>query len=151
MSADPDRIAAAHLLLHQLGVTLDELNHSALTSTAQTSSAPTLAEYLPRVIAAAGPGANRTYGSYWQRMLTAWGHRRLDQITASDIEAMQHRMAATARSRRNGRHGRHAGEHVIAAARAIYTRAIADNVIVPGASPAHRIAKPAGSPAPAGR
>jgi hypothetical protein len=57
------------------------------------------------------------------------GTRPLDQITASDIEAMQHRMAATARSRRNSRHGRHAGEHVIAAARAIYTRAIADGHI----------------------
>ena len=73
-----------------------------------------------------GGSANRTYSSYWNKMAAAWGTRPLDQITASDIEAMQHRMATTARSRRNSRHGRHAGEHVIAAARAIYTRAIAD-------------------------
>jgi hypothetical protein len=46
---------------------------------------------------------------------------------------MQHRMAATARSRRNSRHGRHAGEHVIAAARTIYNRAIADGHIEQGA------------------
>ncbi|QYN33534.1 site-specific integrase [Pseudonocardia sp. DSM 110487] len=142
MIAEPDRIAAARLLLDQLGVTLDDLNHPDSVTSAQMSSVPTLAEYLPHVIAAAGPGANRTYGSYWQRMLTAWGDRRLDQITASDIEAMQHAAASTARTRRNGRHGRHAGEHVIAAARAIYTRAIADNLIAPGTSPAHRIAKP---------
>lgn len=51
-------------------------------------------------------------------------------------------MVATARSRRNSRHGRHAGEHVIAAARAIYNRAIADGLIHPAASPAHRVAKP---------
>ena len=63
----------------------------------------------------AWPGAARTYGSYWIRMAAAWGTRPLDQISASDIEALQHRMAATARSRRNSRHGRHAGEHVIAA------------------------------------
>jgi integrase len=142
MSADPDRIAAALLLLDQLGVSLDDLYRSGTTSTAQIWGVPTLAEYLPQVIAAAGPGANRTYGSYWQRMLTTWGDRRLDQISASDIEALQHRMAATALTRRNGRHGRHAGEHVIAAARAIYTRAIADNLIAPGTSPAHRVAKP---------
>ena len=33
---------------------------------------PTVAEYLPQVIAAAGPGARRTYGTYWRRMATAW-------------------------------------------------------------------------------
>jgi hypothetical protein len=49
---------------------------------------PTLAAYLPSVIAAAGPGANRTYGSYWIRRATIWGDRRLDQIAASDIEAL---------------------------------------------------------------
>jgi integrase len=96
MSADPDRIATARLLLDQLGVTLDDLNRSNATPTGQASSTPTLASYLPHVIAAAGPGANRTYGSYWRRMLTAWGDRRLDQITASDIEALQHAAAATA-------------------------------------------------------
>jgi integrase len=142
MSADPGRIATARLLLDQLGVTLDDLNRSDATPIVQTSSTPTLASYMPRVIAAAGPGANRTYGNYWRRMLAAWGDRQLNQITASDIEALQHAAAATARSRRNSRHGRHAGEHVIAAARAIYTRAIADNLIAPGASPAHRVAKP---------
>jgi len=61
---------------------------------------------------------------------------------ASDIEAMQRQMAATARSRRNSRTGRHAGEHVIAAARAIYNRAIADGLIDASASPAHRVVKP---------
>jgi len=138
MSTDPDRIAAAHLLLAQLGVTVDDLHGSDLT----TLSVPTMAEYLPSVIAAAGPGATRTYGSYWIRMAAIWGDRRLDQIAASDIEALQHQTAATAVSRRNSRHGRHAGEHVIAAARAIYNRAIADGHIAPGTSPAHRIDKP---------
>ncbi|WP_219413448.1 tyrosine-type recombinase/integrase [Pseudonocardia nigra] len=138
MAADPSRIAIARDLLAQLGVTLADLRDG------ETPAAvvPTLADYLPCVIAAAGPGANRTYGSYWIRMAAVWGTRPLDQISASDIEAMQHQMAATARSRRNSRHGRHAGEHVIAAARAIYNRAIADGLIERGASPAHRVAKP---------
>ena len=60
ISADPERIATARLLLDQLGVTLDDLNRSNTTTTDQTASVPTLAEYLPHVIAAAGPGANRT-------------------------------------------------------------------------------------------
>jgi len=138
MPADLARITMVRDLLTQLGVTLADL-HDGETPTAVV---PTLAGYLPCVIAAAGSGANRTYGSYWTRMLAVWGARPLDQISASDIEAMQHQIAATARSRRSSRHGRHAGEHVIAAARAIYNRAIADGLIEASASPAHRVAKP---------
>ena len=138
MTADPARLAVARDILRELGVAVDDLRDDP----AARPSVPTLGEYLPAVIAAAGPGANRTYGSYWARMADLWGTRPLDEISAGDIEAMLHRTAATARSRRNSRHGRHAGEHVIAAARAIYNRAIADGHIAPGASPAHRVSKP---------
>ncbi len=109
---------------------------------------PTFAEYLPVVAAAAGPGARRTYGSYWARMATIWGDRRLDAIMASDIEALQHATVAGALVRRASCGGRHAGEHVIAAARAVYNRAIADGMIEPGASPAHKVAKPRRLPSP---
>jgi integrase len=136
MSADPARVAAAWQLLTHLGVTLADLQGE------PGPGLPTLAEYLPQVIAAAGPGARRTYGTYWNRMAAAWGERALDTIAASDIEAMQRQITATARSRRNSRSGRHAGEHVIAAARAIYNRAIADGLIDAAASPAHRVVKP---------
>jgi integrase len=94
------------------------------------------------VIAAAEPGAGRTYGNYWARMAALWGDRRLDAISATDIEALQREAVATAVSRRNGRGGRHAGEHVIAAARAFFLRAIADGLIAASASPAHQITKP---------
>jgi integrase len=136
MPADPARVATARQMLAHLGVTIADLQAD------PGPGLPTLAEYLPHVIAAAGPGARRTYGSYWNRMAVAWGGRTLDAIVASDIEAMQRQMAATARSRRNSRSGRHAGEHVIAAARAIYNRAIADGLIDAAASPAHRVVKP---------
>jgi hypothetical protein len=136
MAADPQRIAAARRLLAELDVTVEDLLRD------QRPIVPTVAEYVPRVMAAAGPGARRTYGTYWQRMAGVWGNQPLDAISASDVEAMQHQMAATARSRRNSRHGRHAGEHVVAAARALFNRAIADGLIDPGASPAHRVAKP---------
>lgn len=132
-------VAVARQLLAQLGVSLADLQSHDETTAA---GLPTLSEYIHHVRAAAGPGAIRTYGTYWDRMLARWGDRRLDEITATDIEAMRHDMASTALSRRNSRHGRHAGEHVIAAARAIYTRAIADGLIALPASPAHRVAKP---------
>ncbi|GGM58021.1 hypothetical protein GCM10011608_48730 [Micromonospora sonchi] len=136
VSADPARVATARQMLAHLGVTLADL---------QAEPGPgllTLAEYLPQVVAEAGPGTRRTYGTYWQRMADVWGDRLLDAVAASDIEAMQRQAAATARSRRNSRSGRHAGELVIAAARAIYNRAIADGLIDPAASPAHRVVKP---------
>lgn len=102
---------------------------------------PTVVEYLPRVVAAAGPGARRAYGTYWDRMAAAWPKRPLGTITASDVEALKQAMIASAVSRHNSRNGRHAGEHVIAAARAFYRRAIADGLIDAAGSPAHRVAK----------
>ncbi|SCE95863.1 Site-specific recombinase XerD [Micromonospora viridifaciens] len=138
MSADSAAVAAARQVLAHLGVTLADLQYNA----GVLVSVPTVAEYLPRVIAAAGPGARRTYGTYWERMAAAWGDWPLNRVAASDIEAMKQQMVATARSRRNSRNGRHAGEHVIAAARAFYSRAVADGLIDASASPAHRVAKP---------
>ncbi|MFG3423753.1 tyrosine-type recombinase/integrase [Micromonospora sp. NPDC048063] len=138
MSADPATVAAARHVLAHLGVTVADLESDADV----LISVPTIAEYLPRVNAAAGPGARRTYGTYWERMAAAWGDRPLDRVAASDVEAMKQQMIATARSRRNSRNGRHAGEHVIAAARAFYSRAVADGLIDASASPAHRVAKP---------
>jgi hypothetical protein len=133
---DPlERLSAARQALADIGVTVTDLLD------AEHVRAPTLGEYLPTVIKAAGPGANRTYGTYWARMATLWGERRLDELLASDIEGMKNLAAASARSRRSHRHGRHAGEHVVAAARAIYNRAIADGLIDHKHSPAHRVAK----------
>ena len=70
---------------------------------------------LPTVIAAAGPGAHRTYGTYWARMDAVWGDRR---------------------------HGRHAGEHVVAAPAPSTTAPSPTASSTHKASPAHRVAKP---------
>jgi integrase len=136
MPADPDRLAQARAVLSQLGVTLADLQRDG------RPPVPTFAAYLPQVIAAAGAGARRTYGSYWHRMAAVWGNRPLDTIAASDIEALRHDTVADAIVRRTSRGGRHAGEHIIAAARAVYNRAIAGGLIEPGASPAHKVTKP---------
>ncbi|MGW5577141.1 tyrosine-type recombinase/integrase [Micromonospora chokoriensis] len=134
--SDARRIADAQRLLAELGVSVDDLRN------AQRPQVPTIAEYLPRVVAAAGPGASRTYGSYWARIAAQWGDRRLDSIVATDVEALLRQAAAVALPRRNGRGGRHAGEHVIAAVRAIYNRAVADGLMDASDSPAHRVSKP---------
>jgi hypothetical protein len=99
MTADPARVATAQLLLTQLGVTLADLNNSSI----RRHPAPSVAEYLPRVIAAASPSSNRLYRPYWNRMAIAWGDRPLDTILASHVEALQRQAVATARHRRNSR------------------------------------------------
>ncbi|GAA0276425.1 site-specific integrase [Cryptosporangium japonicum] len=144
MGADPARIAAARQVLAQLGVSLADLE----SGDEEPQCLPTVGEYLPCVLAAAGPGGRRTYGSYWRRMAAEWGDRPLDEIRASDVEAMQREAIATARPRRNGGDGRHAGEHVIAAARALFNRAIADGLLAAGSSPAHQVGKPRRLPSP---
>lgn len=65
--ADLGRVAIARQVLAELGVTVADLQID------EAPRVPTIDEYLARVAAAAGPGARRTYGSYWVRMAVAWG------------------------------------------------------------------------------
>lgn len=134
MPTDPDRIAEARRVLAALGVSAADLE--------ERPPVPTLDEYLPRVMGAVGPGLLRTYRPYWNRLSVAFGTRRLDAITATDIEELEYRVAANAAQRSSNRYGRSARESFIAAARAIYSRAIADDLLPAGSSPAHRVAKP---------
>jgi hypothetical protein len=80
--ADPRRLAAVRRLLAQLGVTIADLQ----TTEHDSLELPTVAQYLPQVVAAAGPGARRTYGNSWAQMAALWGDRPLDTISATDIE-----------------------------------------------------------------
>src|SRR5436309_931934 len=69
--------------------------------------------------------------------------RDVDGPPDAAVSIRSHDLARrAARCRRTSRGGRHAGEHVVAAARAVYTKAIADGLLGPGASPAHRVVKP---------
>ncbi|WP_282776469.1 MULTISPECIES: site-specific integrase [unclassified Nocardia] len=134
MSADPDRIAEARRVLAALGVSTADLE--------QRPPVPTLDEYLPQIMGAVGPGMLRTYRPYWNHLSVAFGTRRLNTITATEIENLEYRVAANAAQRSSNRYGRSARESFIAAARAIYSRAIADELLPAGSSPAHRVAKP---------
>jgi hypothetical protein len=138
MTVDPRRVAAAHALLAQLGVSVEDLQ----AAPPEVPAMPTVAQYLPRVQAAASPSSCRTYGTYWARMVEVWGDWPLDTVAATHVEALQRDCAAGALRRADGRGGRHAGENVISAARAFFTRAIADGLIADGASPAHQVSKP---------
>ncbi|RGC64944.1 Tyrosine recombinase XerC [Micromonospora sp. MW-13] len=103
---------------------------------------PTFAEYVPVVAAAVTAGTRRAYGSYWKRVVEHWGQRRLDEPTPSEIEQLAEYVKTHVVARRNARGGRSAAEHLIAALRCLYKRAVADGFIVASDNPALKVAKP---------
>jgi integrase len=129
---------AARLVLERMGVSLADL----LAGQPQQSPAVLLADYIPRVAEAVSDGSRRVYSSYWNRIISDWGTRSLTEVTALDISAMAERTRAAAVERRNSRGGRSAAEHMLAALRCIYSRAVADGIIAEADNPAARVAKP---------
>jgi hypothetical protein len=122
-------------LLTELGLSIEDLRHA-------REPTPTLALYLPRVIEASGPGALRTYAPYWALAIAAYGDRRLDQITTTELEALIRQAVRQRVRRRNDRGGTSTREHMLRALRAIYSRAVADNILPAHRNPAVRALKP---------
>jgi len=82
------------------------------------------------------------YGSYWNRILDHWADRRLDEPTPSQIEQLVEYTKTHTVSRRNGRGGRGAAEHLVAALRCVYRHAENDRLIRQADNPARKVAKP---------
>jgi hypothetical protein len=69
-------IEAARLLPARLGVRPEDLLAGAVEAPARgTRPVPTVAEYLPRVVAAVSPGARAAYAAYWRRLDRRGGWR----------------------------------------------------------------------------
>jgi integrase len=105
-------------------------------------AAPTFAEYVPVVAAAVSPGTRRVYGSYWNRVVQAWGERRIDEPVPSEIEQLRTKIQTNVVARRNARGGRLAAEHLVASLRCLYRRAVADGWIREADNPAVKVDKP---------
>jgi len=99
---------------------------------------PTFAEYVPVVSAAVSAGTRRAYGSYWNRVLEVWGTRRLDQPTPLEIRQLMIYVKTHVVARRNARGGRSAEEHLVAALRCLYQRAVDDGLIGEADNPARK-------------
>lgn len=134
MSGDAEKLRLARSLIVELGLRWADLSEALV--------APTVGEYLPRAVAAATPAQRDKYGTYWQRAERSYGGRRLDELRASDILALQHEVVGSARRRANSRHGRHAGEGCIRAMRLLYRLAIADGVVSSAVNPAAAVPLP---------
>jgi hypothetical protein len=113
---------------------------------------PTFAEYVPVVSAAVSAGTRRAYGSYWNRIVEQWGTRRLDEPAPSDIRLLMTGVKTHVAARRNARGGRSAQEHLVAALRCLYRRAVEDDLISEADDPARKGGQAAAAAVhPAGR
>jgi integrase/recombinase XerC len=131
-------VEAALLLLDRMG-----LSPADLAAVSQPRPAvPTFAEYVPVVSAAVSAGTRRAYGSYWNRIVSHWGGRHLDEVTPSEIRQLMAYVKANVVARRNARGGRSAAEHLVAALRCVYQRAVDDGLIAEADNPARKVAKP---------
>ncbi|WP_084598070.1 tyrosine-type recombinase/integrase [Micromonospora chokoriensis] len=137
-AASRAELDAARLLLARMGISPADL----LEAAAVRPPSPTFAEYVPVVSAAVTTGTRRAYGSYWNRVVEHWGQRRLDEPTPSEIEQLAEYVKTHVVARRNARGGRSAAEHLIAALRCLYKRAVADGFISASDNPALKVAKP---------
>jgi hypothetical protein len=131
-------IEAALVLLERMG-----LSPADLAAVPQPRTpVPTFAEYVPVVSAAVTPGTRRAYGSYWNRVVEQWGGRRLDEPSPSEIQQLMAYVKTHVVARRNARGGRSAEEHLVAALRCLYQRAMEDGLIAEADNPARKVAKP---------
>ena len=131
-------VEAALVLLERMG-----LSPADLTAVPQARKpVPTFAEYVPVVSAAVSAGTRRAYGSYWNRIVDQWGDRRLDEPTPSEIRQLMVYVKTHVVARRNARGGRSAQEHLVAALRCLYQRAVDDGLIAEADNPARKVAKP---------
>ncbi|GIJ35062.1 tyrosine-type recombinase/integrase [Micromonospora sediminimaris] len=137
-AAGRPELEAARLLLERMGISPADL----LGVQPARPPAPTFAEYVPIVAAAVSPGTRRAYGSYWKRVVQAWGGRRIDEPLPSEIEQLRAEVQANVVMRRNNRGGRSAAEHLVSALRCLYRRAVADGYLDAADNPALKVDKP---------
>jgi integrase len=131
-------VEAALVLLEQMGLTPADL----AAVPPNRPEVPTFAEYVPVVSAAVSAGTRRAYGSYWNRVVSQWGDRRMDEPTPSENRQLMAYVKTHVVARRNARGGRSAEEHLVAALRCMYQRAIDDGLITEAGNPAQKVAKP---------
>ena len=127
-------VEAALVLLERMG-----LSPADLAAVPQPRKpVPTFAEYVPVVSAAVSDGTRRAYGSYCNRVVEHWRSRRLDEPTPSEIRHLMTYVKTHVVARRNARGGRSTEEHLVAALRCLYARAVDDGLITEAGNPARR-------------
>lgn len=144
MTTSQAELDAARLLLAKMGVTPADL----LDSPARAAATPTVSAYIPVVARSVSPATARSYASYWAQAEAAWGDRRIDEPTPSEIKQLAEEARVNALVRSNSRGGRSAMENFIAAMRCLYRHAVDDGLLTELQNPALKVTKPRRLPSP---
>ena len=131
-------VEAALLLLERMGLTPADL----AAAGSPRREVPTFAAYVPAVSASVSAGTRLAHGSYWVKVLDQWAGRRLDEPSPSEIRQLMAHVRSAVVVRRNGRGGRCAAEHLVAALRCLYRHAEDDGLIAEKDNPARKVDKP---------
>lgn len=152
MSTNSPAVRALVDALLALGVTPDGVS-AALAAAGTEAGAGTgvpvvltVADYLPRIRAAAKPGSCRTYSTYWEQLAEALGGVPVAAVTVTQLKGVAEAARRRAVRRRNSRDGRSAKENCVAAMRYFFTQAVADKLRED--NPALQVAKPTRAPSP---
>ncbi len=89
-------IQAVRILLEKMGVNPADLQRAPTTP----PEVPLFADYIPRVSKAVSSGTRRVYSSYWNRVIDAWGPRRITEVTAMDISQLAEQVKVNVVERR---------------------------------------------------
>lgn len=108
--ADPAAVAAARILLSQIGITPADI----LTG---TPTAPTFGEVIPKLRLTLTPGTLRTYNTHLKHLEQIWHNRPLDIVSKADLDEQARTIQTTSRGSRNGTSAR---EHFVSAVRCLY-------------------------------
>jgi integrase len=131
-------IDAVRALLDTMGISPADL----LPAPAVARQVPDFASYIPRVRDAVSAGTRRVYGSYWDKVIRAWGPRPITGVSALEVSQLAEQVRGSAIERRNGRGGRGAAEHLIGSLRCMYRFAVADGILTEAENPAALVPKP---------
>lgn len=118
------------------GLTVEDLIRAARES----SPAPTVSTFLPKVVASAGAGACKTYKTYWNDLEDAFGDTPLNKVTTTDLKVVQNQVKERAKKKNSDNAGRGAEEHFVSAAKCFFKTAVEDGVI--SDDPAAALKKP---------
>ncbi|WP_252367013.1 tyrosine-type recombinase/integrase [Nocardia salmonicida] len=130
-----ETLAAARLLLNQMGITAADLVDTA-------PPAPTFAEVIPRVRARLTAGTARTYGTHFDLLESRWPTRSLTDPTRHELEELARFIKVNARKNRASRGGNSAVEHFVSAVRCIYRYAEEAGWVRPQDNPARQLVIP---------
>ncbi|MCS7483714.1 hypothetical protein ACFFQW_35185 [Umezawaea endophytica] len=90
---------------------------------------PTFAEVDPLVREWVPGPSRRIYGTYWDRIVTWWGERRLDEPTVVEVQELIEHVRETAVVRRSSNGGKGAALHAYYALACVYRYAVEVDIL----------------------